>query len=187
MACGLAAPDADRPEFYDFVREGQEAGHGAERFATEVLVEAGQDDMNTPIGQGDSEVREGLVEELGLFHCDQVGLGLDSGCEFFHRFDGDGLVGRSHVGCEHDLVVAVVKGVFEDLDLALGEEGSPDEADKFLGLASEHGAADDGDDAISLGPHGPMVAARGWQASGLACQWCAYNDVAVSKETSGRC
>ena len=52
------------------------------------------------------------------------------------------------------LVVAGIHARLEDLHLLLGEFGTAQSTDQFLGLAAEHASADHFDPALALGPVG---------------------------------
>ena len=62
-----------------------------------------------------------------------------------HRNRRDGL---SSVAGDILYAVTIIQAGLEDLDLLLGDDGSPHPADEFLGLATKHASANDFDSPL---------------------------------------
>gem|GEM_PF-6592947 len=143
VAGGATALHADCAEFDDFIGGGEEFGHGAERLATEILIEPGDHDFFADVGEVDEVIDDGFVEELDFFDADDIGVFFDEFCEIAGLFDGDAGVLDAHVGDDVLFVVAVINCGFEYLNFLFGVEGSAGSADEFFGLTSVHAAAND--------------------------------------------
>lgn len=177
---GRAAADhADGGELGDDVGEGHEIGHGTEGLVGEGGVEAGEEDT---FAEGDELEGEGddvRGEELDLIDADDVGgveLGMQEGAELFDRGDRDGLVGVRGVRGDGGAEVAEVDIRLVTGDALAGDAGALEAADQLLGLAGEHGAGDDFEDAGGGLHAGDIVRSRavdllagGRGASGQSC------------------
>ena len=145
----VSALDADGVNLGDVVGDGTEGGHGTEGDASEVHVEAGDDDADTTVGQLVADVGQSGVQELGFVDADNVDVAAE-------QEDA----GRRVDGRRKDVVLVVtddilfrvsdVDGRFEDFYFLTGKFGTAQSPYEFFGLTREHGAADDLDAAGTM-------------------------------------
>lgn len=143
MAGGAAAFHTDGAEFDDFIGDGEEVGHGAERLASEILVESGGDDFNTFVGEMGEERDDGGVKELHFFDANNFGIRGNGLAEFFDVADRFAGVLDAHVGDDVFFIVANIYGGFEDLNILFGKEGTAGAANQFFRFSGVHAATDD--------------------------------------------
>jgi len=151
---GLAADHADGGELGDLVGDGHEVGDGAEGFGFEGGVEAGDEDALAEGDEFDGEGDDVEGEELDFVDADDVDLrelGVEPGAELFDAGDGGGFVGLGAVRGDGRAVVAEVDVGLEARHALAGDAGALEAADQLFGLAREHGAGDDFEDAGSVG------------------------------------
>src|SRR5207244_11882505 len=67
-AAGTAEHDEDGLQLVHELRDGEERGHGAEREAAEVHVDAGEHDAHAAVGERVGHGHDPVVEELHLVH-----------------------------------------------------------------------------------------------------------------------
>jgi len=162
---GLAADHADGGELGDLVGEGHKRGDGAEGFVGEGGVEAGHEDALTEGDELESEGDDGGVEELYLVDADDFDLGelrIERRAEVFDRGDCGGFVGLGAVRGDGGAVVAEIDVGLEAGDALAGDAGALEAADELFGLAREHGAGDDFEDAGNEGLlHNLLAACEG--------------------------
>ena len=147
---GLAADHADGGELGDLVGEGHELGDGAERLVGEGGVEAGHEDALAEGDELEGEGDDGGVEELDLVNADDFylgELGVERGAEVFNRRNSSGFMGLRAVRGDGGAVVAEVDVWLITSDALFSDTSPLEAADKFFGLAREHGAGDDFEDA----------------------------------------
>ena len=145
----VSALDADGVNLGDVVGDGTEGGHGTEGDASEVHVEAGDDDTDATVGQLVADVGQSGVQELGFVDADNVDVAAE-------QEDA----GRRVDGRRKDVVLVVtddilfrvsdVDGRFEDFYFLTGKFGTAQSPYEFFGLTREHGAADDFDAAGTM-------------------------------------
>ncbi len=70
---GIAAADADGQQLGDFFGDGEEAGHGFERAAAVIGVEAGDDDALAEIGELGANIHHLIAKELRFVNADDFG------------------------------------------------------------------------------------------------------------------
>lgn len=142
MGGQVAAVAADGVDFGDVLGYGQQLANGAEGAAFEVHVQPGDDDALAPAGQFLGVSHDGFVEELGLVQSHDGG-GVRQVEQHGGVGDGRGFKGVALVADDLGFGVAGVDGGFKDLDVLAGNARPLEAADQLLGLAGEHGPADD--------------------------------------------
>ena len=149
---GLAADHTDGRELGDLVGEGHESWDWAEGLVVEGSVEASHEDS---LAQGDelhAERNDGGVEELNFVDADDfdlVELREESSAEVFHGGDGDSFMRLRAVRRDGGAVVAEVDIRLKAGDALAGDACTLEAADELFGLAGEHGAGNDFEDAGS--------------------------------------
>ena len=146
----VAAADTDRVDFLDIFRNGHETRYGTERLAEIVGVESGDDDTNAAVGERLADLNEAFIEKLRFIDADDLHVRRD----VQHpggRPDRRTGNGRGVMGNDIQVGVTFVDGRLENLDFLFGELGAFETTDQFLGLAGEHGTADDFDAARFFG------------------------------------
>ena len=145
----IAALHTDGVELVDLFRNGQELGDWAKRFSPEIHVGPGHDDADASVCQGVGHLHHPHVQKLGLIDGHDVHLWANSLGDLHGGGDGDGLGLVPVMGADgEDASVAVIQMGLEDLDLALGDEGPTNPAEKLLGLSAEHHPRDDLDPTV---------------------------------------
>ena len=145
-----SADHANGGELGDGVGDGHEVGDGAEGLGGKGSVQPGHDDAFAQRDELDGERNDGGVEELDLVDANDfyVGeLGVEGGAEIFDGGDSGGFMGLRAVRGDGRAMVAEVDVGLEAGDALAGNTCTLEAADKFFGLAREHGAGDDFEDA----------------------------------------
>lgn len=143
MAGGSATIHADRPKFYDFIGNGEEARHGAKRFSTEVLIQPRANDFLAFIRQLNGKIDDGVVKELNFLNENDLSVSLDFCTQVGDIFYRQRLMLYAHMGNHHRFIVSVIDLGFEDLNLFLGVQGSSSATDEFFGFSGEHRSTND--------------------------------------------
>ena len=142
------AAHADGMDLEDVVGDGEQAGHGAEGFAAEVEVEAGDDDADAAVGEFVADGDDAVVEELGFVDADDFAVAAQQE-DALRGVDGCGHDAGAFVADDFFFAVTDVDRGLEDLDALAGKLGAAHAADEFLSLSREHRAADDFDAACA--------------------------------------
>ncbi len=163
IVAGPAAAVADGLELVDELGAAEELGHGAERKAAEVLVEAGGDDARSVLDEALDDVDDLRREELHLVDADRVVAARDPD-DLLRPRHGDGAHLRARVADDVADVVAVVDARLHDERALAGDLRAAQPADELLALAAEHRPADDFEPPATLGEQpdhrrGPYVSA----------------------------
>jgi len=151
-AGGRSAYHADSLQLVHHLGLGHEGGHWAERLASEIGVEAGDDDAKAILGQPLGKLDQAAVEELAFVDCHHSRIRLDEGLNFRG-------VGHRHGRIERAVMLGhLARGVsqvdlgFENLHVLARDLCSSDAPDKLFGLAGEHTAAYHFDPAAGVVP-----------------------------------
>jgi len=150
MDGGLAADHADGGELGDLVSQRHQRGNRAKWFVRKGRVEAGHEDALAEGDELEGEGDDGGVKELDLVDANDfyVGeLGVEGGAEIFDGGDSGGFMGLRAVRGDGRAMVAEVDVGLEAGDALAGNTCTLEAADEFFGLAREHGAGDDFEDA----------------------------------------
>lgn len=140
----LVAGHADGGDLDDFLGEGDQVADLAEGAAAEVAVQTDDDDGLAGVGGLGAELDE-VGEELAFVDGDRVEV-VPLVSDLGELLDGvRGLDVALIVRREKGLGVAVVLAVADDADAAAGVDFTLDTTLKFSGLASEHGADNEGE------------------------------------------
>src|SRR4029077_3900098 len=143
-----AAGHADGLELVDDLGDREERGHGAERQAAEIHVDAGQHDAHTLIRERVRDGDDAIVQELHFVDRDDFGARTNRA---HHRLGGVHRLGLDRAAVvSADRVEARVARVevgLEDLDVFPGDHRAPHPAHELLAFAGEHHAGDDFDPA----------------------------------------
>lgn len=137
----IAALDADGMYLLDVLSYCHESRHGTEWLTEIVGIKACNDDAFAFVGKGLHNRNNVFVKELCLVNAYDLNIvlqGLQHCCSCCYRTALDALgVMRNDIA----LRVSDIDSRLEDCDLLIGEPCSFETADKFLGLAGEHGTA----------------------------------------------
>jgi len=147
---GLAADHADGGELGDLVSQRHQRRNRAKGFIRKGRIEAGHEDAFAEGDELEGERDDGGVEELDLVDADDFylgELGVERGAEVFDRRNSSSFMGLRAMRGDGRAVVAEVDVGLEAGDALAGDAGALEAADELFGLAREHGAGDDFEDA----------------------------------------
>src|SRR5579859_674817 len=143
-ARGLFAADgADGMQLGDVLSQRHELRHGSKRLAAKILVKPGHNHAH-PAGR--HALANGAYlrpKELGLVHRHHGGIRSDERDDLIGSVNGGGLKLAAGVRRDFFQAVAVVDDGLEHLNALARDAGTPQPADKLIGLAAEHGASND--------------------------------------------
>jgi len=147
---GLAADHADGGELGDLVSQRHQRRNRAKWFIRKGRIEPSHKDALAKRHQLKRKGDDRGIKKLDLVDADDFYLGelrVEGGAKVFDRRNSSSFMGLGAVRGDGRAVVAEVDVGLEAGDALAGDAGALEAADELFGLAREHGAGDDFEDA----------------------------------------